>query len=70
MAILSYAKEASVQVMEAASRKALNLEIYSYKYFKMLIKKESAMKEKKPERIILNSNLRGKNAYAGGDINA
>jgi transposase len=71
MAIMSHAKNTPAQIMENAARAALDLEIYSYKYFKMLIKKEGAMKEKtKPERIILNSNLRGKNAYAGGGMNA
>ncbi len=71
MAIMSHAKDTSHEVMEVASRKALNLEIYSYKYFKMLIKKESAKKEKaKPERILVHSNLRGKSAYLGGGINA
>ena len=71
MAIMSHAKDTPPEVMETASRAALDLEIYSYKYFKMLIKKEGAMKEKtKPPRIIAHSNLRGKNEYAGGGINA
>jgi len=71
MAIMSHSKNTSVQVMETASRKALDLEIYSYKYFKMLLNKESLKKESsKPEKIIIHDNLRGKGAYAGGGINA
>jgi len=71
MAIMSHSKNTSNEIMEITSRKALELEIYSYKYFKMLLKKEGAKKEKvKPERIIAHSNLRGKSAYVGGGINA
>jgi len=71
MAIMSHSKKTPVQVMEEASKKALELEIYSYKYFKMLVKKELKEKEKtKPEKIVIHSNLRGRSAYAGGGINA
>jgi hypothetical protein len=71
MAIMSHSKKTPDIVMEEASKKALELEIYSYKYFKMLVKKELKEKEKtKSEKIILHSNLRGRSAYAGGGINA
>jgi len=71
MAIMSHTKSTLPEVMESASRKALDLEIYSYKYFKMLLKKESSNNQKtKPEKVIVHSNLRGKSAYAGGGINA
>jgi hypothetical protein len=71
MAIMSHSKKTPVPVMEEASKKALELEIYSYKYFKMLVKKELKEKGKKePEKIIIHSNLRGRSAYAGGGINA
>ena len=72
MAILSHAKDSPSHVMENASRAALDLEIYSYKYFKMIIKKESSQrgKDKRNDKIIVNSNLRGSSAYTGGGINA
>jgi transposase len=71
MAIMSHAKETSNEDMETASGRALDLEIYSCKYFKMLVKKEGVKSQKaEPEKIIAHSNLRGKNAYAGGGINA
>lgn len=71
MAIMSHARDTSSEVMEEASRKALDLEICSYKYYKMLLKKESAAKEKpKGKKVIVHSNLRGRSAYAGGGINA
>jgi len=71
MAIMSQSKSNSNEIMESASTKALELETYSQKYFKMLINKESKKESKaEPERIIEHSNLRGKTAYAGGGINA
>jgi len=58
--------------MEKASKKALDMEIYSYKYFKMIIKKESMRKarDKSSDKVIIHSNLRGSSAYVGGGINA
>jgi len=71
MAIMSHSKNNSNEVMEKASGKALELEIYSQKYFKMLLNKEGKKsQETKPEKIVDHSNLRGKTAYAGGGINA
>lgn len=72
MAIMSHTKDSPPDVMEKASRKALDMQIYSYKYFKMIIKQESTKKdsEKRSDKIIVHSNLRGKSAYAGGGINA
>ena len=72
MAIMSHTKDSPPDVMEKASRKALDLEIYSYKYFKMIIKQEASkkVKGKRSNKIIIHSNLRGSSAYTGGDINA
>ena len=72
MAIMSHTKDSPSEIMEIASRKALGLEIYSYKYFKMIIKQESTKKEKGkiPGKIIIHSNLRGSSAYMRGGINA
>ncbi len=72
MAIMSHTKDCPSDVMENASRKALDMKIYSYKYFKMIIKQETSkkVKGKSRSRIVAHSNLRGKSAYAGGGINA
>jgi len=72
MAIMSHTKDCSSDVMEKASRKALDLKIYSYKYFKMIIKQESMrkVKDKNSDKIIIHSNLRGSSAYVRGGINA
>jgi len=72
MAIMSHTKDFPSDVLEDAARKALDMKIYSYKYFKMIIKKESSKKDKgkRSDKIIVHSNLRGSSAYAGGGINA
>jgi len=46
MAIMSHTKDSPPNVMEKALRKALALEIYSYKYFKMIMKQEASKKVK------------------------
>ena len=72
MAIMSFSKDCPASVMENASRKALDMGIYSLKYFKMIFKQMSLGedKDKSSVRIIAHDNLRGKSAYAGGGINA
>jgi len=72
MAIMKHAKDSPPDIMEKASKKALDMEIYSYKYFKMIIKKESMGKarDKSSDKVIIHSNLRGSSAYVGGGINA
>lgn len=72
MAILSHTKDCPPAVMESAAGKALEMRIYSYKYFKMIIKQETSkkVKGKSSNKIVAHSNLRGKSAYAGGGINA
>jgi len=72
MAIMSHTKESPPHVIENAAKKALDMEIYSYKYFKMILKQESLKKgkDKSSNKAIFHSNLRGKSAYLGGGINA
>ena len=69
---MSFSKDCPASVMENASRKALDMGIYSLKYFKMIFKQMSLGedKDKSSVRIIAHDNLRGKSAYAGGGINA
>lgn len=58
--------------MESVARQALGKRIYSYKYFSLIFKQETAKarKEEKTDKIIMHENLQGKSAYAGGGINA
>ena len=72
MAIMSFSKDCPASVMENASKKALDMKIYSFKYFKMIFKQMSLEeeKDKSSARIVAHDNLRGSDAYAGGGINA
>jgi len=72
MAIMSFSKDCPAAVMENAAKKALDMEIYSFKYFKMIFKQMSSGedKDKSSARTVAHDNLRGSNAYAGGGINA
>jgi transposase len=72
MAIMSLGRNFPSDVMENAARNALDMRIYSYKYFKMIFKQESEKegRGKSTGKIIVHANLRGKSTYAGGGINA
>ncbi len=72
MAIMSFSKDCPKDIMENASAKALSMEIYSVKYFKMIFKQVSLKedKDRSSTMTVAHSNLRGKSAYAGGGINA
>lgn len=72
MAIMSFSKDCPPYVMENASRKALDMGIYSLKYFKMIFKQMSPGedKDKSSARTVAHDNLRGSSTYAGGGINA
>ena len=71
MGIMRFSNSYSNEVMEEASRMALENSTVSYKYFSMIIK-QSAFKavHKLPEKIVEHENIRGKSAYAGGGIHA
>jgi len=70
MAIMSFSKDCPPGVMENASKKALDMGIYSVKYFKMIFKQVSSEEDKDNARTVAHDNLRGSSAYAGGGINA
>lgn len=71
MAIMSFSKDCPASIMENASRKALDMGIYSLKYFKMIFKQMSSKedKDKSSARTVAHDNLRGSDTYAGGGIN-
>lgn len=71
MGIMRLGRSYSGEIMEAASREALDKNTYSYKYFSIIIKQTAAkVAADTAERIIMNDNVRGRNAFAGGGINA
>ena len=71
MGIMRFAKSYSRDIMEAASREALDKNTCSYKYFSMIIKQMTQIAvEKDTEKIITHDNVRGSSAFVGGGINA
>jgi len=70
-AILSLASENNPEDVEKASREALEKELLSYKYFKMLIGKYRQSEGiTQNEKIIKHNNIRGRKSFAGGAANA
>jgi transposase len=71
MGIMRFSKTYSPEIMERASKEAIDKKTCSYKYFSIILKQEAAKEQQtKPEKIIKHDNLRGSGAYAGGGINA
>ena len=64
-------KSYPAEIMEAASKEALDRGICSFKYINIIVKQVAAKSQKQQvQKIIMHENIRGKNAYAGGGINA
>jgi transposase len=71
MGIMRLCKSYSVEIMEAASREAIDRNICSFKYFNMVLKQVVANYPKEQnDKIIQHENIRGSSAYTGGGINA
>ncbi len=71
MGIMRLCKNYSVEIMEAASREAIDRNICSFKYFSMVLKQVVANYPKEQnDKIIQHENIRGSSAYTGGGINA
>lgn len=69
MGIMRLCKQYPNEIMEKASREALDKKTCSYKYFSILVKQSAAsVSPTKPERIIAHDNVRGSEAYTGGGI--
>lgn len=69
MGIMRLAKQYPNEIMEEASREALEKNTCSYKYFSMLVKQVATVViEQNPEKIIEHENIRGSQAYTGGGI--
>ncbi len=71
MGIMRLSKSYGAEIMEAASRDALDKNTYSFKYFSIIIKQiASKAATANAERIITHENVRGRNAFSGGGIHA
>jgi hypothetical protein len=71
MGIMRLGKNYANELMENASREALDKNICSYKYFNIILKQVTATaSENNSERIIKHDNVRGSSAFTGGGLNA
>lgn len=71
MGIMRLCKSYPVEIMETASREALDKNTCSFKYFNIILKQVAVNYSKvKNDRIIKHENVRGNGAYAGGGIHA
>jgi len=71
MGIMRLAKTHPNELMERASREALDKKTCSFKYLSIILKQLTAKATtSQVERIITHDNLRGSSAYSGGGINA
>jgi transposase len=71
MGIMRLAKSYSHELMENASQEALAKELYSFKYFSMILKQQLAKKaEGKQDKPIAHENIRGSSAFKGGGLRA
>jgi transposase len=71
MGIMRFSKSYSAEIMENASREALDKGTFSYKYFSMILKQAAINASKmSDDKIIRHENVRGSSAYAGGGIHA
>lgn len=71
MGIMRFSNNYSSEIMEAASKEAIERNTVSYKYFSIILKQVTAkVYDNTDEKIINHDNLRGSTAFAGGGINA
>jgi hypothetical protein len=71
MGVMRLSKSHSAELMEKASREALEKNICSYKYFSIMLKQVAKNPAKaENEKIIQHENVRGSSAYQGGGIRA
>lgn len=71
MGIMRLAKTHSNELMENASREALDKKTCSFKYFSIILKQLTARAATdQTEKVITHENVRGSSAFIGGGINA
>ena len=71
MGIMRLASSYSAEIVEAASKVAIEKRTCNYKYFSIILRQINLKKcTPNNEKVVSNSNLRGAKAYTGGGINA
>jgi len=71
MGIMCLGKGYPVEIMETASREALDKNTCSYKYFNLILKQVvSKLSKREDDEIIQHENVRGSRTYAVGGIYA
>jgi transposase len=71
MGIMRLAKTYSNELMERASREAIDKKTCSFKYFSIILKQLTTKTSAGPtEKIIAHDNVRGSSAFTGGGLNA
>ena len=72
MGIMKLTSGYASESIEAASKEAIENGICNYKYFSMILKKTTVEQssDKKADKIVKNTNIRGAGTYAGGVLNA
>lgn len=71
MGIMRFANNHSNEIMETASREALDKNTISYKYLSIILKQVTATTaQNQAEKIVKHDNVRGSSAFLGGGINA
>lgn len=71
MGIMRFSKSYSDEIMENASREALERNACSYKYFNLILKQiVQNVAVNNTEKIIIHDNVRVRSAFAGGGLNA
>ena len=69
MGIMRLAKSHSAEIMETTSKEAIAKNVFSFKYFNIILKQIVKNSSKKQtETIVQHENVRGSNAYSGGGI--
>ena len=70
MGIMRLASDYPAEVVEAASKDAIDKRTCTYKYFSIILKQKAPNESFEVEKVVSNTNLRGAKAYAGGGKNA
>ncbi|WP_157834827.1 IS21 family transposase [Acetivibrio clariflavus] len=69
MGIMRLAKSHSAEIMETASKEAIDKNVFSFKYFNIILKQViNNSSKKQADTIIHHENVRGSSAYSGGGI--
>ena len=71
MGIMRLAKTHSNELIDSASREALDKKTCSFKYFSIILKQLTAKAaSEQKEKVVIHDNVRGSRAFIGGGINA